>query len=186
LPGQKEEEMGIDLKDYIRSIAGFPKEGIVFRDITPLLADGPALKEASKQLADHYRSKKPDLVVGAEARGFIFGTAVALELGVGFAPVRKPGKLPARTIEYSYELEYGTDMLTMHWDAVKPGQKVLLIDDLLATGGTMQACAHMVEELGGEVVGCGFVIELSFIPGRDKLADYDVFSLIRYATEEEA
>ncbi len=177
--------MALNLKDYIRSIPGFPKEGIVFRDITPLLADAAALREASKRIADHFRDKKPELVVGAEARGFIFGTAVALELGVGFAPVRKPGKLPAKTVEYSYELEYGTDTLTMHWDAIKAGQKVLLIDDLLATGGTMEACAHMVEELGGEVVGCGFVIELSFLEGRKKLSSYEIFSLIDYKSEEE-
>ena len=123
--------------------------------------------------------------MGAEARGFIFGATVALELGVGFVPVRKPGKLPAKTIEYSYELEYGTDTLTMHWDAVKPGQKVLCVDDLLATGGTMAATAHLVEELGGEIVGCGFVIELSFLKGREKLSKYDVFSLIDYESEEE-
>jgi len=177
--------MALELKKYIRSIPGFPKEGVVFRDITPLLADGKALKEACKRIADHYRGKKPTLVVGAEARGFIFGAGVALELGVGFAPVRKPGKLPAKTIQHSYELEYGTDTLTMHWDAVKPGQKVLLVDDLLATGGTMEACARMVEQLGGEVVGCGFVVDLSFLPGRKKLAKYDVFTLIEYASEEE-
>jgi adenine phosphoribosyltransferase len=176
----------LNLRDYIRSIPGFPKEGIVFRDITPLLADGAALREASRQLADHFRDRNPELVVGAEARGFIFGTAVALELGVGFAPVRKPGKLPAKTIEYSYELEYGTDTLTMHWDAVKEGQKVLLVDDLLATGGTMEACAHMVEQLGGDVVGCAFVIELSFLNGREKLKGYDVISLIDYKSEDEA
>lgn len=175
--------MAVDLKDFIRSIPGFPREGIVFRDITPLLADGAALKEASKQMADHFRDKSPELVVGAEARGFIFGTAVALELGVGFAPVRKPGKLPARTVEYSYDLEYGTDTLTMHWDAVKPGQKVLLVDDLLATGGTMEACAHMVEELGGEIIGCVFLIELSPLNGRDKLKGYEVISLIDYESE---
>lgn len=177
--------MAVDLKDFIRSIPGFPKEGVVFRDITPLLADGAALREASKLLADRFRDKKPELVVGAEARGFIFGTAVALELGVGFAPVRKPGKLPARTVEYSYELEYGTDTLTMHWDAVRPGQRVLLVDDLLATGGTMEACAHMVEQLGGEIVGCAFLIELSFLNGREKLKQYDVVSLIDYPSEED-
>jgi len=177
--------MAVDLRKFIRSIPGFPKEGIVFRDITPLLADGAALKEASRLMADRFRDKNPELVVGAEARGFIFGTAVALELGVGFAPVRKPGKLPAKTVEYSYELEYGTDTLTMHWDAVKPGQKVLLVDDLLATGGTMEACAHMVEQLGGEVVGCAFLIELSFLNGREKLKQYDVVSLIDYPSEED-
>jgi adenine phosphoribosyltransferase len=178
--------MALTLKSYIRSIPGFPKEGIVFRDITPLLADGKALKESSKRIADHYKGAKPDLVVGAEARGFIFGTAVALELGVGFVPVRKPGKLPAKVLSYTYELEYGQDTLTMHWDAIKPGQRVLCVDDLLATGGTMAACAHMVESLGGKVVGCGFVVELAFLPGRKKLEKYNVFSLISYASEEEA
>jgi adenine phosphoribosyltransferase len=178
--------MALDLKKFIRSIPGFPKEGVVFRDITPLLADGKALKESCRRIADHFRGKKPELVVGAEARGFIFGAGVAMELGVGFAPVRKPGKLPAKTVSCTYELEYGTDTLTMHWDAVKEGQRVLLIDDLLATGGTMEACARMVEQLGGAVVGCGFVIDLSFLPGRKKLAKYDVFSLIEYKGEEEA
>jgi len=177
--------MALDLKTYIRSIPGFPKEGIVFRDITPLLANGPALKEACRRIADHFKSKKPELVVGAEARGFIFGAGVALELGVGFAPVRKPGKLPAKTLSYTYDLEYGQDTLTMHWDAVKAGQRVLLVDDLLATGGTMEACAQMVEQLGGKVVGCGFVVELSFLPGRKKLAKHEVFSLIDYKSEEE-
>jgi len=177
--------MALDLRQYIRSIPGFPKEGVVFRDITPLLADGQALREASQLIADHFRGKEPQLVVGAEARGFIFGATVAMELGVGFVPVRKPGKLPADTVSYSYELEYGTDILTMHWDAVKEGQRVLLVDDLLATGGTMEACAHLVEQLKGEVVGCGFVIELAFLNGREKLKGYDVFSLINYESEEE-
>ncbi len=175
--------MALDLREYIRSIPGFPKPGIVFRDITPLLADGKALREACKGIADHFKAKKPELVVGAEARGFIFGTGVAMELGVGFAPVRKPGKLPAKTLSYTYDLEYGQDTLTMHWDAVKAGQRVLLVDDLLATGGTMEACAHMVEQLGGKVLGCGFVVELSFLPGRKKLSKYEVFSLVDYASE---
>lgn len=177
--------MGINLRDYIRSIPGFPKAGIVFRDITPLLADGAALREAVKQLADQLRHKKPELIVGAEARGFIFAAGVALELGAGFAPVRKPGKLPSKTLEYAYELEYGNDTLAMHADAVQPGQRVALVDDLLATGGTALACAKMVEKLGGEVVGCGFVIELSFLPGREKLSKYQVHSLIDYKSEEE-
>ncbi len=177
--------MALDLRSFIRSIPGFPKEGIVFRDITPLLADGRALKEASALIAEHFRDKKPELVIGAEARGFIFGTAVALELGVGFIPVRKPGKLPARIVQCDYDLEYGTDTLTMHWDAVKPGQKVLLVDDLLATGGTMEACARMVEQLGGEIVGCAFVVELSVLKGRDRLKGYEVFSLIDYESEQE-
>ncbi len=174
-----------DLRKYIRSIPGFPKEGIVFRDITPLLADGQALKDAARQIAEHYRDKKPEIVVGAEARGFIIGTAVAMELGIGFVPVRKPGKLPSKVLSYTYELEYGQDTLTMHWDAIEKGQRVLCVDDLLATGGTMVACTHMVEALGGVVVGCGFVIELAFIPGRAKLDKYDVYSLITYASEEE-
>lgn len=175
----------LDLRKYIRSVPGFPKEGIVFRDITPLLADGGALRQSVKSIANHFKGRKPDLIVGAEARGFIFAAGVALELGVGFAPIRKPGKLPSRVLSYSYELEYGTDVLTMHWDAVRPGQRVLLVDDLLATGGTMAASASMVEQLGGEIVGCGFVIELSFLPGRRKLGKYEVFSLIDYKSEEE-
>ena len=178
--------MPLDLKSYIRSIPGFPKPGIVFRDITPLLADGKAFKQSCAAIADHFRFQKPQLVVGAEARGFIFGAGVALELGLGFAPVRKPGKLPAKTVSCTYDLEYGKDTLTMHWDAVKPGERVLLVDDLLATGGTMEACARMVEQLGGLIVGCGFVVDLAFLPGRKKLSKYDVFSLIEYASEEEA
>jgi adenine phosphoribosyltransferase len=175
-----------ELRSFIRSIPGFPKEGIVFRDITPLLADGVALRECARSIAAHYRDRKPEIVVGAEARGFIIGTAVAVELGVGFVPVRKPGKLPSKVLSYTYELEYGQDTLTMHWDAIRSGQRVLCVDDLLATGGTMAATTHMVEALGGVIVGCGFVIELSFLPGRAKLPNYDVYSLISYASEEEA
>lgn len=172
-----------DLKKFIRDVPGFPKEGIVFRDITPLLQDSAALQEAVRTLAAPFRDKGVELVLGAEARGFILGGAVAYELGVGFIPVRKVGKLPAETIEQTYELEYGASTLAMHRDAVKAGQKVLLVDDLLATGGTMAACARMVETLGGEVVACAFLVELSFLNGREALRPYTVFSLIEYDAE---
>ena len=173
----------MDLKSFIRDVAGFPKEGIVFRDITPLLKDAAAFQEAVRALAAPFRDEDAELVLGAEARGFILGGAVACELGAGFVPVRKVGKLPAETIEQSYELEYGTSTLAMHLDAVRAGQRVLLVDDLLATGGTMAACARMVEALGGEVVACAFLVELSFLNGRDALRPYRVVSLIEYESE---
>ncbi len=175
----------MDLKDHIRSIPDFPTEGIVFRDITTLLRDPHALSEAVEALSEPFAGEGVDLVLAAEARGFIFGGAVACRLGAGFVPVRKPGKLPAETIERSYELEYGTDTLTMHRDAVTPGQRVLLLDDLLATGGTMKACCELVEEAGGQVVGCIFLVELSFLGGRELLKDYKVVSLVDYASEED-
>lgn len=174
-----------ELREHIRSIPDFPKEGIVFRDITTLLKQPAALKQAVEQMAAPYADREVDQVVGAEARGFILGPAVALRLGAGFVPVRKPGKLPADTIEETYELEYGTDTLSMHRDAIGEGTKVLMLDDLLATGGTMAACCRMVEKLGGQIVGCVFLIELSYLGGREKLADYDVTSLVTYRTEEE-
>ncbi len=173
----------VDLKGFIRSVPDFPKKGIVFRDITTLLKDGPALRQAVRALAAPFAQQEVDIVVGAEARGFILGGAVACELTAGFVPVRKPGKLPTQTIQESYELEYGTDALAMHRDAVGAGQKVLMVDDLLATGGTMAACCRMVESLGGEIVGCVFLIELSFLGGRQKLAPYRLVSLINYETE---
>lgn len=172
-----------DWKRFIRNVPGFPKEGIVFRDITPLLQNASALRLATEALAAPFRDRGVELVLGAEARGFIFGATVACELDAGFVPVRKAGKLPAATIEETYDLEYGTATLAMHRDAVRPGRKVLLVDDLLATGGTMAACAHMVEALGGEVVACAFVVELSFLGGREALEPYEVFSLIEYETE---
>ena len=173
----------IDLETYIRDVPDFPKPGIVFKDITPLLADAEALRETVAQLAAPYGDKGIELVTGVESRGFIFGTAVARELGAGFVPIRKPGKLPAETISESYELEYGTDTIEIHADAIAPGQKVLMVDDLLATGGTMAAACRLVEKLGGTIVGVVFVIELSFLNGRDKIKNYFVRSLMRVGGE---
>ena len=172
-----------DLKRAFRDVPDFPKKGIVFKDITPILQDGKLLKRAMDTLAEHYRGKGITKVLGAEARGFIFAPVVAYLLGAGFVPVRKPGKLPHKTRALSYELEYGTDRLEIHEDAILEGEKVLCLDDLLATGGTMKACCGLVEGLGGKVVGCGFLIELGFLSGREKLNGYDVFSAIRYAKE---
>ncbi|MCZ7643877.1 MAG: adenine phosphoribosyltransferase [Planctomycetota bacterium] len=169
-----------DLKSLVRDIPDFPKPGIVFKDIMPLLSDPAALRYLVDAMFVHYFGTRVDLVVSAEARGFILGPAVAYHLGAGFVPVRKPGKLPFKTKEVSYDLEYGKDTLTIHEDAIKPGDQVLLIDDLLATGGTMAATAKLVEELGGKVIGAGFIIELTFLKGRDKLAPYNVHSLITY------
>ncbi len=171
------------LADSIRDVADFPKPGIIFKDITPLLADPAAFRQAVDQLAEPFRGAGVELVVAAEARGFIFGGAVACELGAGFVPVRKPGKLPHETAEEAYELEYGTDALEIHTDAVRPGQRVLLLDDLLATGGTMLATARLVEKLGAEVGGVVFLIELSFLAGREKLKDYRLVTLIQYQEE---
>lgn len=170
----------MDLKDYIASIPDYPSKGIVFRDISPLMADGDAYREATKQIVNYAKEKRIDMVVGPEARGFIVGCPVAYELGVGFAPVRKKGKLPRETIEVTYGLEYGTDTLTLHKDAIKPGQRVLITDDLLATGGTIEATIKLVEELGGIVVGIAFIIELKYLHGIDKLDGYEVLSLISY------
>lgn len=174
----------MDLKSYIRNIPGFPKPGIVFRDITTLCKDPAALKAAVDALAVQFGNEKVDLIVAAEARGFIFGGAVACRLGAGFVPVRKPRKLPAESIQKTYELEYGTDALAIHRDAIKPGQRVLVLDDLLATGGTVAACCDLVEELGGKVIACAFLIELSYLGGRKKLAGRRVVSLIDYASED--
>jgi len=171
------------LEQLLRDVPDFPKPGIIFKDITPLLADTAALKEAVRLLADPYRDAGVDVVVGVESRGFIFGPAVAIELGAGFVPTRKPGKLPAETISASYELEYGTDTLEIHADAIKPGQKVVLIDDLIATGGTIAAVRELIEKLGGEILGASFLVELCFLNGRDKLPGLDVRSLIQVAGE---
>ncbi len=170
----------MDLEKYIRAIEGFPKEGVNFKDVTTLLKEGDAFKYAVKSIADKLRDLNVDLVVGPEARGFIFGAPVAYELGVGFVPVRKPGKLPAETVRYEYELEYGKDALEIHRDAIKKGARVALVDDLLATGGTILSAAKLVEQLGGEVVHIGFLIELEFLNGRNNLKDYDVSSIIKY------
>ena len=172
-----------ELKKTIRSSPDFPKPGIVFRDITTLLQDPDALRTVVDTIAEHYDEGSVDVVVGAEARGFIFAPAIACKLGAGFVPVRKPGKLPAETISATYELEYGTDTIEIHKDAIKPGQRVLMVDDLLATGGTMAACCELVENLGGEIIGCAFVIELSFLNGRAKLSKYEILSLVDYESE---
>jgi adenine phosphoribosyltransferase len=171
----------VDLESKIRDIPDFPKRGIVFKDIMPLLADPEALHETVERLAEFAEPRKPDVVLGAEARGFILGAALAYRLGCGFVAARKPGKLPWRTISAKYALEYGFDALELHADAIVNGARVLIHDDLLATGGTAKAKVDLVEQLGGTVVGLAFVIELEFLNGRDKLAGYDVFSLVKYA-----
>jgi adenine phosphoribosyltransferase len=171
----------VDLEAKIRDIPDFPKRGIVFKDIMPLLADSEALHETVERLAEFAEPRKPDVVLGAEARGFILGAALAYRLGCGFVAARKPGKLPWRTISAKYALEYGFDALELHADAVSHGARVLIHDDLLATGGTAKAKIDLVEQLGGTVVGLAFVIELEFLNGRDKLEGYDVCSLIAYS-----
>ncbi|MFZ5351399.1 MAG: adenine phosphoribosyltransferase [Bacillota bacterium] len=170
----------MNLDNFIRVVEDFPKEGISFKDVTTLVKDGEAFKYAVKQLAAQLKDLDVDIIVGPEARGFIFGAPVAYELGIGFVPVRKPGKLPAETERYEYQLEYGTDVLEIHKDAVKKGMRVALVDDLLATGGTISAAAKLVENLGGEVVHVGFLIELTFLNGRDNLKSYKVDSIIKY------
>jgi adenine phosphoribosyltransferase len=173
----------ISLASYIRSIPDFPKPGIVFRDITPLLASPDGLSASLRALSDLTRDLRPDIVIGAEARGFLFGPALAHSLGAGFALARKPGSLPHRTIRHEYALEYGSSVLELHEDAIPHGARVLVHDDLLATGGTAKALCALAEQLGGEVVGCAFLIELAFLPGREVLAPRDVHSLIRYEEE---
>jgi adenine phosphoribosyltransferase len=170
-----------DLEARIRDIPDFPKRGIVFKDIMPLLADPESLRDTVERLAEFAEPRKPDLILGAEARGFILGAALAYRLGCGFVAARKPGKLPWRTISAKYALEYGFDALELHADAITSGARVLIHDDLLATGGTARAKVDLVEQLGGTVVGLAFVIELQFLDGREKLAGYDVFSLVQYA-----
>ena len=167
-------------KQLIRSVPDFPKKGILFYDITTLLKNAQALKDVLDELGSHYRTQKIDLVVGIESRGFIFAPALACQLGAGFVPVRKPGKLPAETIKVSYDLEYGKDTLEIHKDAIQRGQRVLVVDDLLATGGTAAAVTQLIRQLGGEVAGLAFLVELDFLNGRKKLDGCDVFSLLRY------
>jgi adenine phosphoribosyltransferase len=170
----------MDLKAYIRVIENFPEPGIRFKDITTLLKHGQAYQYAIDQLKSYCQDKQVDLVVGPEARGFVIGSALAYALGTGFVPVRKPGKLPGETIQESYELEYGKDTLEIHRDAIQPGQKVIIADDLLATGGTISTTIRLIEKLGGQVVGVLFLIELTYLNGREKLTGYDVHSLIQY------
>ena len=170
----------MDLKQIVRVIEDFPKEGISFKDITTLLQDGKALKFAIDEIIADLKDKEVDLIVGPEARGFLMGTPVAYGMGIGFIPVRKPGKLPWEVEGYEYDLEYGSNRLEIHKDAIKPGQKVAIVDDLLATGGTMEAAAKLIEKLGGEVVSMQFLIELEDLDGRAKLSKYTVNSLIKY------
>lgn len=171
----------MDIRENIRIIEGFPKEGISFKDVTTLLQNGNALRHTIDEIVKDLEDKKVDVVVGPEARGFLFGVPVAYALGCGFVPVRKPGKLPFDTIKMSYDLEYGSDELEIHKDAIKPGQRVAIVDDLLATGGTVSAVAKLIEQAGGEVVSLNFVIELTELNGRDKLSKYDVKSIVDYA-----
>lgn len=168
------------LKKLIREIPDFPKKGILFYDITTLLKDKAGYAALIDQLAEHYIGKQVDLILGMEARGFIFGPALAYRLNAGFVPVRKPGKLPAAIARVEYDLEYGSNALEVHNDAIEKGQRVLIVDDLLATGGTAQATAKLATSLGAQIAGLGFVIELDFLNGRDKLKGYDVFSLLHY------
>lgn len=173
----------MNLKTLIREIPDFPKPGINFKDITTLLKDGPAFRQAIDIMADYFADRKPEVIVGAESRGFLLGAPLAYKLGCGFVLVRKPGKLPAAVEQVSYDLEYGQDTLEIHRDAIVPGQKVLVVDDLLATGGTISATVALINKLGGRIVGCAFLIELDALKGRERLTGYDVLSLIHYETE---
>lgn len=170
----------MDLKNYVASIPDFPSKGILFRDVTPLLADSEAFAETIRIIADYAKKIGAEVVVGPESRGFIFGCPVAYGAGMGFVPVRKPGKLPRETVSFKYDLEYGSNELFIHADAIKKGQKVLIVDDLLATGGTAEAACKLVEKLGGEVAGLAFIIELEALKGREVLKDYDVMTLLKY------
>lgn len=169
----------MDLKKYITDVKDFPTKGIVFKDVTSLVENGSAYKEAIDKLAEFAKEKGAEVIVGPESRGFIFGCPVAYKLGIGFVPVRKPGKLPRETICESYSLEYGTNVLAIHKESIKKGDKCLIIDDLLATGGTVNASAKLIEDLGGEVIGVACLIELTDLNGREALKDYDLFSIIK-------
>ena len=170
----------MNLYDYIRNIPDFPEEGVQFKDVTTLLKNGPAFHEMVDQMKASLGGKQVDLLIGPEARGFLFGSPLAYAMGVGFVIARKPGKLPAETCKYEYELEYGTDVLEVHTDAIQTGQKVVVVDDLLATGGTALAVARLVEEMGGEVVAMSFAIELNDLKGREKVGEYEVHSVLQY------
>ena len=170
----------MDIKNHIRIIENFPKNGISFKDITTLLQDHKALKYTIDEMVEYLKDKNIDVIVGPEARGFLFGVPVAYALGAGFVPVRKPGKLPYDTLAIEYDLEYGSDKLEIHKDAIRPGQKVAIVDDLLATGGTVAAVTKLIEQMGGEVVSLNFVIELTELNGKDKLQGYDIMSLVKY------
>ena len=170
----------MNLKNYVASIIDYPKEGILFRDITPLMGNGEAYKYSVDQMTEYAKEKGATVIVGPEARGFIFGCPVATNLGIGFAPIRKPGKLPRKTLEEKYDLEYGSNTLCIHADALKPGDKVIIVDDLLATGGTVKATINLCEKLGATVVGVACLIELVDLKGREVLEGYDVLSLMDY------
>lgn len=170
----------IDLREFIRAIPDFPKPGIMFRDITPLLSNPDAFHKTIDQLCSRYAGMCIDTIVAAEARGFIFGAPMAIRMGIPFVPIRKPGKLPFESMRHEYDLEYGTDTLEMHIDAISAGHRVLVVDDLLATGGTVNACCTMVEKAGGKVVECAFIIELEGLGGRKKLEPHQCFSLLKY------
>jgi adenine phosphoribosyltransferase len=172
--------MAINFKEHIASVKDFPNKGIIFRDITPILQDGDLYREATHKLADYAKSRGAEVIVGPEARGFIVGCPVATELGIGFVPARKPHKLPREVERASYDLEYGANSLEMHKDAIKPGQKVVICDDLMATAGTLHATTELIERLGGKVVGACFYIELTNLKGREKFPDLDIFSLVQY------
>lgn len=183
-PLERDERIRITkLRELIRDIPDFPKPGIVFKDITPLLGDAAGLSLAVEYLTQPFRQSRIDSVVGAESRGFIFGTAVARNLSAGFVPIRKPGRLPADTISEEYKLEYGSDNMEIHRDAIHPGDRILIVDDLLATGGTMSACCRLVTALGGTIVGIAVLIELAFLNGRDQLRDYAFHSILTYDSE---
>jgi adenine phosphoribosyltransferase len=175
--------MNEDLREMIRTVPDFPKKGIMFRDITTLIGDHGAFRRSIGLLAERYKNAGVDKVVSVESRGFIFGAPLAYALDAGFVPIRKPGKLPAAVTRQEYSLEYGTDVIEMHNDAIMPGEKVLLLDDLLATGGTIRAACDLVHRAGGKIVGLAFLIELSFLHGRDRLKEYDVYSILRYDSE---
>ncbi|MEC1178310.1 adenine phosphoribosyltransferase [Metasolibacillus meyeri] len=170
----------MDLKQYVTTVENWPKEGISFKDITTIMDNGQAYKYATDQIVTYAKELGAEIIVGPEARGFIIGCPVAYALEIGFAPVRKPGKLPREVVSVDYGLEYGKDTLTMHCDAIKPGQKVMICDDLLATGGTVEATIRLIEQLGGTVVGCAFLIELSELSGREKIGNYPIKALIQY------
>ncbi|HHT42356.1 MAG TPA: adenine phosphoribosyltransferase [Firmicutes bacterium] len=170
----------MDLKEKIRVIPDFPQPGISFKDITTLLKDGEALRETVQRIANHFKDAGVEMIVGVESRGFILGAPLAYEMGLGFTLIRKPKKLPGEVLAVEYDLEYGTDRLEIHADAFPPGTKVLVVDDLLATGGTVAAAMELIHKLGGEVVGLAFLIELAYLGGRERLGDYDVFALVKY------
>lgn len=170
----------MDLKKYIADIPDFPEEGVLFRDVTPLLADKDAYKESIRLIKEFVKDKKVDVIAGPEARGFLFGCPVAIALDAGFVPVRKPGKLPRETVSCKYDLEYGSNEVFMHSDSISQGQNVLIVDDLLATGGTVKATISLIEQMGGHVVGIAFLIELEALKGRELLEGYDVYSVLKY------